>query len=141
MRTKVDDRYVLEELKKNGWLLGSEGSGHLLCPDKHSTDDGIISTLQALAALRRSGQMLDEMLDGIHPFPQKLIDVRVEKDFNWKSHASLQAALRMSETELGGKGHVLIRPSGTEPVVRVMMETQDAELANQHTERLVTTLQ
>lgn len=141
VRAKVGDRYVLEELKKNGWLLGGEGSGHLLCLDKHSTGDGIISALQVLAALRRSGQTLDEMLDGVRLFPQKLINVRVEKGFDWKSHAGLQAALKTSEAELNGKGRVLIRPSGTEPVVRVMVEAQDAELANQHAERLAATLQ
>lgn len=141
VRAKVGDRYVLEELKKNGWLLGGEGSGHLLCLDKHSTGDGIISALQVLAALRRSGQTLDEMLDGVRLFPQKLINVRVEKGFDWKSHAGLQAALKTSEAELDGKGRVLIRPSGTEPVVRVMVEAQDAELANQHAERLAATLQ
>jgi phosphoglucosamine mutase len=141
VRAKVGDRYVLEELKKNGWLLGGEGSGHLLCLDKHSTGDGIISALQVLAALRRSGQTLEQMLDGVRLFPQKLINVRVEKGFDWQSHTGLQAALKTSEAELNGKGRVLIRPSGTEPVVRVMVEAQDADLANQHAERLAATLQ
>ncbi|MBN4683786.1 phosphoglucosamine mutase, partial [Pandoraea nosoerga] len=104
------------------------------------TGDGIISALQVLAALRRSGQTLDEMLEGVRLFPQKLINVRVEKGFDWKSHAGLQAALKTSEAELSGKGRVLIRPSGTEPVVRVMVEAQDADLATQHAERLAATL-
>lgn len=141
VRAKVGDRYVLEELKKHGWLLGGEGSGHLLCLDKHSTGDGIISALQVLAALRRSGQTLEQVLDGVHLFPQKLINVRVEKGFDWKAHAALQAALKVSEAELNGKGRVLIRPSGTEPVVRVMVEAQDAALATKYAEQLAATLQ
>ncbi|MBT1538393.1 phosphoglucosamine mutase [Ralstonia solanacearum] len=140
VRAKVGDRYVLEALKKHGWLLGGEGSGHLLCLDKHSTGDGIISALQVLAALRRSGQTLEQVLDGVQLFPQKLINVRVEKGFDWKAHAALQAALKVSEAELNGKGRVLIRPSGTEPVVRVMVEAQDAALATKHAEQLAATI-
>ena len=88
----MGDRYVLEELHKRGWTLGGEGSGHLLCLDRHSTGDGIVSALQVLAALRRSGRPLAELLGGVALFPQTLINVRVEKGFDWQSHAGLQAA-------------------------------------------------
>ncbi|MFJ4289769.1 phosphoglucosamine mutase [Cupriavidus sp. NPDC089707] len=129
VRAKVGDRYVLEELNKRKWTLGGEGSGHLLCLDRHSTGDGIVSALQVLAALRRSGKMLAQLLEGVSLFPQTLINVRVQKGFDWQSHAGLQAARAAVEPALEGRGRVLIRASGTEPVVRVMVEAEQAEMA------------
>jgi len=140
VRAKVGDRYVLEELNKRGWILGGEGSGHLLCLDRHSTGDGIISALQVLAALRRSGKTLAELLDGVSLFPQKLINVRVDKGFDWQSHAGLQAARAQVEPELEGRGRVLIRASGTEPVVRVMVEAEQVETAERAAETLAQAL-
>ncbi|MBB3006264.1 phosphoglucosamine mutase [Cupriavidus alkaliphilus] len=129
VRAKVGDRYVLEELNKRKWTLGGEGSGHLLCLDRHSTGDGIVSALQVLGALRRSGKTLAQLLDGVKLFPQTLINVRVQKGFDWQTHAGLQAARAAVEPELEGRGRVLIRASGTEPVVRVMVEAEQAEMA------------
>ncbi len=140
VRAKVGDRYVLEELNKRSWTLGGEGSGHLLCLDRHSTGDGIVSALQVLAALRRSGKTLAQLLEGVRLFPQTLINVRVQKGFDWQSHAGLQAARAAVEPELEGRGRVLIRASGTEPVVRVMVEAEQAEMAERAARRLADAL-
>ncbi|CAG9172192.1 Phosphoglucosamine mutase [Cupriavidus laharis] len=140
VRAKVGDRYVLEELNKRRWTLGGEGSGHLLCLDRHSTGDGIVSALQVLAALRRSGKTLAGLLEGVSLFPQKLINVRVEKGFDWQSHAGLKAARAVVEPELAGRGRVLIRASGTEPVVRVMVEAEQAETAERAAQTLAEAL-
>ncbi|NUO86793.1 MAG: phosphoglucosamine mutase, partial [Cupriavidus sp.] len=140
VRAKVGDRYVLEELNKRKWTLGGEGSGHLLCLDRHSTGDGIVSALQVLSALRRSGKTLAQMLDGVKLFPQTLINVRVQKGFDWQTHAGLQAARAAVEPELEGRGRVLIRASGTEPVVRVMVEAEQAEMAERAARKLADAL-
>jgi phosphoglucosamine mutase len=122
VRAKVGDRYVLEALEERGWSLGGEGSGHLLCLDRHTTGDGIISSLQVLAAMRRSGQTLAQLTADLLLMPQSLINVRLSNGFDWKAHAPLQVQLDEVQRELGGNGRVLIRPSGTEPVLRVMVE-------------------
>ncbi|AGW91145.1 MULTISPECIES: phosphoglucosamine mutase [Cupriavidus] len=140
VRAKVGDRYVLEELNKRKWTLGGEGSGHLLCLDRHSTGDGIVSALQVLAALRRSGKTLAQLLEGVDLFPQTLINVRVQKGFDWQSHAGLQAARATIEPQLEGRGRVLIRASGTEPVVRVMVEAEQAEMAERAAKTLADAL-
>ncbi|QEZ47134.1 phosphoglucosamine mutase [Cupriavidus oxalaticus] len=140
VRAKVGDRYVLEELNKRNWTLGGEGSGHLLCLDRHSTGDGIVSALQVLAALRRSGSTLAQLLEGVSLFPQTLINVRVQKGFDWQSHAGLQAARAAVEPALEGRGRVLIRASGTEPVVRVMVEAEQAEMAERAAKTLAEAL-
>ena len=121
-RAKVGDRYVLEMLEERGWNLGGEGSGHLLCLDRHTTGDGIISALQVLAAMRRSGQTLAQLTEDLPLMPQSLVNVRLANGFDWQTHAPLQAALDEVQRELAGRGRVLIRPSGTEPVLRVMVE-------------------
>jgi phosphoglucosamine mutase len=141
VRANVGDRYVLEELNRNKWTLGGEGSGHLLCLDRHTTGDGIVSALQVLAALRRSGKTLAQMLEGVSLFPQTLINVRVEKGFDWKTHAGLAAARATVEPELEGRGRVLIRASGTEPVVRVMVEAEQVETAERAAQTLAKALQ
>ncbi|KJK23329.1 phosphoglucosamine mutase [Burkholderiaceae bacterium 16] len=140
VRAKVGDRYVLEELNKRKWTLGGEGSGHLLCLDRHTTGDGIVSALQVLAALRRSGKSLAQLLEGVSLFPQTLINVRVEKGFDWESHAGLSAARAVIEPQLEGRGRVLIRASGTEPVVRVMVEAEQADTAEQAAQTLADAL-
>jgi phosphoglucosamine mutase len=140
VRAKVGDRYVLEELRKRGWTLGGEGSGHLLCLDRHSTGDGIVSALQVLAALSRSGKSLAQMLDGVSLFPQTLINVRVDKGFDWQTHAGLSEARAKVEPALIGKGRVLIRASGTEPVVRVMVEAEHVETAERAAQTLANAL-
>lgn len=128
-RAKVGDRYVLELLKQNQWQVGGEGSGHLLCLDKHSTGDAIVSALQVLAALKQSGKTLSQAVADVQVYPQRLVNVRVRKGFNFRESLPIQAALVEAECELNGKGRVLLRPSGTEPVIRVMVEANDAKLS------------
>jgi phosphoglucosamine mutase len=140
VRARVGDRYVLEELEKNGWNLGGEGSGHLLALDKHTTGDGLVSALQILQACVRSGKSMAELLTGVTLFPQTLINVRLAPGQDWKSNAALQEATKQVETELGNAGRVLIRASGTEPLVRVMVEARDAQQALQCAERIANTL-
>ena len=141
VRAKVGDRYVLEELEKNGWLLGGEGSGHLLALDKHSTGDGLVSALQVLQACVRSGQPLSQLLSDVKLFPQTLINLRLQPGHDWQSSAALKAMTRSVEAELGNTGRILIRASGTEPLLRVMVEAQDAVQAKTCAERLVAAAQ
>jgi phosphoglucosamine mutase len=141
VRAKVGDRYVLEELEKNGWLLGGEGSGHLLALDKHTTGDGLVSALQVLQACVRSGQRLSTLLEGVSLFPQTLINLRLQAGHNWQASAALKAATLAVEAELGTTGRILIRASGTEPLLRVMVEAQDAAQAKTCAERLVAAAQ
>lgn len=124
-RAKVGDRYVLEMMQKNGWLLGGESSGHILCLDKHSTGDGIISALQVLAALRGSGLSLADYAKDCPHFPQILINVRVAKGFKLDGQEAVEQAVAEVEAELGNSGRVVLRPSGTEPLIRVMVEGRD----------------
>jgi phosphoglucosamine mutase len=136
VRAKVGDRYVLEELEKRGWLLGGEGSGHLLALDKHTTGDGIISALQVLQAVQRSGKSIAQILQGLTLFPQELINIRLKPGQVWATPA-LEAMVKTVEAELGQTGRVLIRPSGTEPLVRVMVEARDAAQAKSCAQRMV----
>lgn len=135
-RAKVGDRYVLELMQQNNWLLGGEGSGHLLCLDKHTTGDGIVSALQVLSALKRNGKSLDQCFDDLQLFPQVLINVRVTPGFDWQKNEKLVSEKAAVEQELEGKGRVLIRASGTEPLIRVMVETSDADDAQRLARRL-----
>ena len=135
-RAKVGDRYVLEQMYERGWLLGGEGSGHLLCLDKHTTGDGIVSALQVLSALRRNGKSLDACFDDLQLFPQTLLNIKVPAGFDWQKNEKLVAEKQKVEAELADKGRVLIRASGTEPLVRVMVEAEDAEQASTSARRL-----
>lgn len=135
-RAKVGDRYVLEVLKERGWLLGGEGSGHLLCLDKHTTGDGIVSALQVLSALKRSGKTLEECTKEIALYPQSLINVKVAPGFDWQKNHAMVAEKIAVETELGENGRVLIRPSGTEPLIRVMVEAINADMAEAMARRI-----
>jgi len=128
-RSNVGDRYVLELLKQKGWLIGGEGSGHLLCLDQHSTGDGTIAALQVLAAMSMSKKSLAQLLQEVNSYPQVLLNVRFKPGYNWKTDETLNQQIKKVESELGNNGRVLIRASGTEPLVRVMVETKDAELA------------
>ncbi|WP_194723594.1 phosphoglucosamine mutase [Noviherbaspirillum malthae] len=135
-RAKVGDRYVLEVLQERGWLVGGEGSGHLLFLDKHTTGDGIVSALQVLSALKRSGQTLQEATAALQLFPQSLINVKVTPGFDWQKSTAVSEEKRVAETELGDSGRVLIRASGTEPLVRVMVEARNADLAQTMARRI-----
>jgi phosphoglucosamine mutase len=128
-RANVGDRYVLEMLKQKGWLIGGEGSGHLLCLDHHSTGDGTIAALQVLAAMSQNKKSLAQLLDGVNIFPQVLLNIRFKAGYDWKADQNLAKQIAKVEGDLKGMGRVLIRASGTEPLVRVMVETRDAELA------------
>jgi phosphoglucosamine mutase len=141
VRAKVGDRYVLEELDKRGWILGGEGSGHLLALDRHTTGDGIVSALQVLQACVRSGKTVAQLLDGVTLFPQTLINVRISPEQNWKDNQALAGETERIEAELGDAGRVLIRASGTEPLVRVMVEARDAAQAESCAKRLAATLE
>ncbi|HVB49073.1 MAG TPA: phosphoglucosamine mutase [Burkholderiales bacterium] len=121
-RAKVGDRYVLELLRANGWLLGGENSGHIICLDRHTTGDGIISALQVLTAVRESRQTLHELAADLPLYPQVLLNVRVPRGFDWRAHRGVIDAQAEAERMLDGRGRVLLRPSGTEPVLRVMVE-------------------
>ncbi len=136
VRAKVGDRYVLEELSARGWHLGGESSGHLLALDRHTTGDGIVSALQILQAVRRSGGTLDALLEGVTLYPQTLINVRLRDGSDWKANAALTDARETAGRELGDAGRVLIRASGTEPVLRVMVEARDAALGRRCAERM-----
>ena len=126
VRAAVGDRYVLEMLSEKGWLFGGENSGHILCLDKHTTGDGIVSALQVLTALRAAGGTLSDLLGQLTLYPQQLINVPLVKGFPWKDHPMIAAVLRQVEVELEGEGRVLLRASGTEPLLRVMVEGRDA---------------
>ena len=132
-RAKVGDRYVLEQLFQRQWLIGGEASGHILCLDKHNTGDGTISALQVLASLKILKQDLHEAIDW-QPYPQTMINVRIEKGQGWQTAS--QAALQAVEQELGERGRVVLRASGTEPVVRVMVEAESAILAEKGAEHI-----
>ncbi|AVO35210.1 phosphoglucosamine mutase [Ottowia oryzae] len=140
VRAKVGDRYVLEELLARGWTLGGEGSGHLLALDRHSTGDGLVSALQVLRACVASGQTLAELLADVTLFPQTLINVRLPAGQDWRAAPELPAVTQAVEAELAGSGRVLIRPSGTEPVVRVMVEARDGAQAEACAHRLADAL-
>ena len=140
VRARVGDRHVLEELLARGWQLGGEGSGHLLALDKHTTGDGIVSALLVLQAACRSGRSMAELLKAVTLFPQTLINVRLPPGSDWTLNPLLARTQAEVTRELGEHGRVLIRPSGTEPVVRVMVEARDADQARRCAERIAQTL-
>lgn len=141
VRAKVGDRYVLEELEARGWLLGGEGSGHLLTLDRHTTGDGLVSALQVLLASVRQGCELADLLQGVELFPQTLLNVRLRPGQDWRGNTALASEMQAVERELGDNGRVLVRPSGTEPLLRLMVEARDATVAQAMAERLARTLE
>ncbi len=130
-RAQVGDRYVMEMLKETGATVGGEASGHIICLDKTTTGDGIVAALQVLAEMQETGITLNELRSAVIKFPQRLINVRVNKMVNLSEHAEVNAAIKVVEAKLGNDGRVLLRASGTEPVIRVMVEGRDAALINQ----------
>lgn len=125
VRAQVGDRYVLEQLEARGWKLGGENSGHIICLDRHTTGDGIVSSLQVLAALRLRNETLADACQELKFFPQRLLNVRTAPGFDWRADRSIADAIASAEDELGARGRVLIRASGTEPLLRVMVEGED----------------
>ncbi|MFM2262630.1 MAG: hypothetical protein RI959_1306 [Pseudomonadota bacterium] len=136
VRAKVGDRYVLEAMDQRGWTLGGEGSGHLLVLDKQTTGDGLVSALQVLQACVRSGSSIADLLAGLELYPQTLVNVRLQPGQDWKNNSALATTLAEAEADLAGHGRVLIRASGTEPLVRVMVEAQDGYKAHRWADRL-----
>ncbi len=143
VRAKVGDRYVLEELEKRSWILGGEGSGHLLALDKHTTGDGIVSALQVLQACARSGKTMAALLSDVTLFPQTMINVRLKPGQTWaelQTRPSFIAACKSVEQELGDSGRILNRASGTGPLVRVMVEARDPAQTKACAQRIADTL-
>lgn len=136
VRAKVGDRYVMAELESRGWTLGGEASGHIVCLDKTTTGDAIIAALQVLAAMIRSGKTLQELKQGMSKFPQQMINVTVARKSDPMQNAAVAAAVSAAEARLAGRGRVLLRPSGTEPLIRVMVEGEDSALVQQLTTEL-----
>jgi len=136
-RAQVGDRYVLELLRQHGWLYGGESSGHLLCLDRHTTGDGIVAALQVLAAMRRAQAPLAGLVSDLKMYAQKMVNVPLAPGLDWQSHAGLRAASEAVRAALGDRGRVLIRASGTEPKLRLMVEADDAALAEEGVRQLV----
>jgi phosphoglucosamine mutase len=135
-RARVGDRYVLELMQEKGWLFGGENSGHIICLDRHTTGDGIIAALQVLAALRATGETLAAACADLTLYPQKLINVKMPKGFDWAGAAGIKLAVSAAESTLDGNGRVLLRPSGTEPLLRVMVEGRDAAVVTGQAEAI-----
>lgn len=125
LRAKVGDRYVLEQMQEHGYRLGGENSGHIICLDRHTTGDGIVSALQVLAALRLRAESLSQACADLLFYPQKLVNVRMKQGFDWTADAGIDAACREAEAALGDSGRVLLRASGTEPLLRILVEGKD----------------
>jgi phosphoglucosamine mutase len=140
-RAKVGDRYVMEVLQQQGWQLGGENSGHIICLDRHTTGDGIVSALQVLQALRIGGQSLAQAAADLVLYPQVLVNVRVSKGVDCAAAAGVRAAVAAAESALDGKGRVLLRPSGTEPLLRVMVEGEESQLVRQWADAIARAVQ
>lgn len=136
VRTKVGDRYIMERLKQDGGILGGEPSGHIICRDKTTTGDGIVAALQVLAAMDALGSSLDDLAGEVQLYPQELVNVHLPEQRDVISLPAVQDAVFVVEQELAGRGRVLLRPSGTEPLIRVMVEGQDATQVSILTKRL-----
>ena len=136
VRANVGDRYVLEKLLENQWLLGGEGSGHLLILDKHSSGDGLISGLQVLQACLRANTSLAQALSDVQLCAQHMVNIRLREGLDWQHHVPFQQACLALEKKLGDQGRILIRPSGTEPVLRIMVEAPDRHTAQTSAEQL-----
>jgi phosphoglucosamine mutase len=135
-RAAVGDRYVLEKLKQHDWMMGGESSGHLIFLDKHTTGDGIVAALQVLATICRSGKGIRERLSNVQMYPQILLNVRYKKPYDWQNDPNLQQVQREVVQDLGSNGRVLVRASGTEPVLRVMVEAKSQEMAKSLAEKI-----
>lgn len=136
IRAQVGDRYVMQVLKQRNWFVGAEGSGHILCLDKSSTGDGIVAALQVLSVVKRTGLTLLELLDGVQKFPMKMINVRVSKPFSLDKSTELQEEIARFEALYHSEARVLIRASGTEPLVRVMVEGSNAQVVEEYAQKL-----
>jgi phosphoglucosamine mutase len=137
-RAQVGDRYVLEVLRKNQWAIGGEQSGHIICLDHATTGDGIVAALQVLAAVCHSQKTLAELKKGFTKFPQRLVNIRLDNQQDPLQHADVQYVIAQAKKTLGHRGRVLIRKSGTEPLLRIMVEAEDDSLVQQLADHLST---
>jgi phosphoglucosamine mutase len=137
-RAAVGDRYVMDMLRQGGWAIGGESSGHIICLDRTTTGDGTVAALQVLASMQISGKTLEQLTAGMHKYPQVLLNVPVSSDFNLDEASDVQSAIQVAETRLADTGRILLRASGTEPLLRVMVEGQEAELVSSIAEELAT---
>jgi phosphoglucosamine mutase len=128
VRAKVGDRYVNEQMKAHGYILGGESSGHIICHDVMTTGDGIVAALKVLQALVAAGKPISALRDGMKKAPMKMINVRVNNRIDLDNHEGVQNTIKVITERLQGRGRILLRPSGTEPVIRVMVEAQDADM-------------
>lgn len=135
-RVQVGDRAIMERLESKGWILGGEPSGHIICLDRTTTGDGIVSALQVLAEVVRSGKSLGELCQAVEKYPQELINIRLVNGVDVMASPIMQEAVRDAESELSDQGRVLLRPSGTEPLIRVMVEGSDHDQVKLLSERL-----
>jgi phosphoglucosamine mutase len=140
LRAKVGDRYVLKMLNENKGIIGGENSGHIICLDKTTTGDGIISALQIMAEMQRTGKSLHELKSGMEKYPQVLVNVRTSAKVNIADYEKIQLAVQAVESKLGNKGRVLLRSSGTEPLIRVMVEGEDGVLVTELAQGLADTV-
>jgi phosphoglucosamine mutase len=140
-RAKVGDRYVIEMMKQYGSLIGGESSGHIICRDKTTTGDGIVAALQVLAEVQSSGNSLHELRSAMTKYPQSLINVKLNKIFDLTSNQIIIDTVKAAQNQLGSEGRILLRPSGTEPVIRVMVEGQDASVTNQIASEIAQTIE
>jgi phosphoglucosamine mutase len=140
LRAAVGDRYVLAMLREHGGVLGGETSGHLLCLDRTTTGDGLVSALQVLAVMKRTGRPLAELTAGMPQFPQVMVNVRVRERIDPRQSPAIQAAVSRVEAALGRTGRVVLRASGTEPLIRVMVEGEDEEVVTRHANELAETV-
>jgi phosphoglucosamine mutase len=136
LRSKVGDRYVMEMLVENNGILGGENSGHIICLDRTTTGDGIIAALQVMAEMRHSGKNLYELKSGMKKYPQVLINIKTNKKVNLDDNATIQKAVKSVEQNLADKGRVLLRASGTEPLIRVMVEGENGDIVNNYAQQL-----
>ncbi|MCX2455547.1 phosphoglucosamine mutase [Lacticaseibacillus nasuensis] len=136
VQTAVGDRHVVEEMRKNGYNIGGEQSGHVVLFDYHNTGDGMLTGIHLLNVMKQTGKSLSELAVAVHTYPQKLVNIPVADKDNWQAYPAIQDAITAVETEMGDEGRVLVRPSGTEPLLRVMAEAQTQDLVDQYVDQI-----
>ena len=136
VQTAVGDRHVVEEMRKNGYNIGGEQSGHVVLFDYHNTGDGMLTGIHLLNVMKQTGKSLSELAAAVHTYPQKLVNIPVADKDNWQAYPAIQDAITAVETEMGDEGRVLVRPSGTESLLRVMAEAQTQDLVDQYVDQI-----
>jgi phosphoglucosamine mutase len=127
----VGDRFIFQKLQERGWSLGGETSGHILLTDIHTTGDGIITALKIVEAMIESGKTIDSLIEGLELFPQVVVNVAIQSGCNWPATGKFEKARSEVIDKLGKDGRVLVRPSGTEPIIRIMVESKDRVLSTE----------